>query len=165
MEDDINVKLEKIRRKIEIYEESSYDKSNEEDWKEILNYLNDLKKNVYSQGMFSDNEEFKDIITENIKFLLVPYYQGEMIQKFVENRESNLLYALKFYNEFYKLLEKYNYLTKERKEMYKNLTRESDDEENTKNSKQSFDELSKEREQKIQNFRYKKALSEKLKVS
>lgn len=162
MEESLNIRMENARRKVEKYEDTGYDKALEEEWKKIFNDLNEIKVEIYKNGIFSNNEEFKDIKTEDLKFLLVSYYQAEMIGKFNENRESIMSFALKFYEEFYKLLVKYDYLPKEKKEIYKRLTKK--DEEN-ENKKHSFDEMAKERESKIQNYKYKKALSEKLQVT
>ena len=91
-----------------------------------------------------------------------------MIQKFSDNREGILAIALQFYREFYNILEKYEYLNKERKEYYKKISGEKDkddEEEEGERKRPTMDELSKERDEKIMAFKYKKAISEKLKVN
>jgi hypothetical protein len=162
MEDDLNFRMEKIRKEIEKLDDEGIEKT--DDWKIRLDELNQLKLKVYSDAIFSENEEFKEIKTEDLKFLLIPFYQAEQIQKFMENREMILGHALNFYNEFYISLEKYDYLSKERKDYYKKLTNQVDEEVEGKFAKLSLEEMSKERDQKILAFKYKKALSEKLKV-
>ena len=142
--------LESIRRKYEDYEEKGYDKSFEDDWKQILNDLNNLKVKVYKEKMFSDNEEFQDVKTEEIKIMLIAFFQSEIIQKFQTNRKNILTFALKFYDEFFKLLKTYNYLTKEQISKYKNLTEK--DEEGKLPDKKSFEQMSFERQEKIAMF-------------
>ena len=90
------------------------------------------------------------------------------MQKFKENKESNLKFSIHFYEEFFKLLDGHEYFEKERKEQFKNLIKKyknENGEESTENKfKLSLEDMSKEREEKIKLFKYKKALSEKLKV-
>jgi immunoglobulin-binding protein 1 len=160
MEEELNFKMEKIRKLVERYQNDVDD--NIDLWKQTLNDLINIKKDVSQNGVFSENEEFNEIKTEDIKFLMIPYYQSELMQKFMENRENNLNFALKFYDEFYKFLEQCEYLDKDKITMYKILTKPSDEDEEPK--KPSFEVMSKEREDKISKFKYKKLLSEKLKV-
>jgi hypothetical protein len=165
MEGELSVRLEKLRRKVEKLEDE-FDK--QEEWKELLNESNEVKVKVYAAGVFSENEEFKEIKTEDLKYLLISYYQAEVIQKFSENRENILNLALQFYREFYNILNKYEYLTKDRKNYYKKISGEKDkddEDDESENTKPSLEELSREREEKILAFRYKKSLSDKLKVN
>ena len=165
MEASLSQRLETVRRKIEDYEQKGYDKKFEEDWKKLLNELNDIKLKIYKEKIFSDNEEFKDIKTEDIKFMLVAFYQSELIQKFMVNRKNILEFALKFYDEFYKLLQSYEYLSKEQVKKYKKLTHKDEEEgENKKKTpQQTFEEMSQNRTEKIEMYKYKKNLSEKIK--
>lgn len=162
MEEELNFRTEKIRTRVEKIEDE-FDKT--EEWKDLLNELNEVKLKIFSSGVFSDNEEFKDIKTEDIKFLLISFYQAEVIQKFNENRDNILLLALQFYKEFYTILKKYEYLTKERILYYKKITGDFDDEDDKEGDrKPTMEDLSRERDEKIMAFKYKKALSDKLKV-
>ena len=164
MEESLGKRLEIVRRKIEEYGEKGYDKKYEDDWKKLLNDLNDIKVKIYREKIFSDNEEFKDIKTEDIKFMLVAFYQSELIQKFMVNRKNILEFALKFYDEFYKLLKSYDYLSKEQVKKYEKLTFVPEEGEAPKKSpQQSFQELSQNRTEKIEMYKYKKNLSEKIK--
>jgi hypothetical protein len=166
MEDEMNDKIEKLRRNLEVIDDKDISvKEKEEELAKMLDDLNEMLKGVAQAGKFSPNEEFKEIKTEDIKYLLIPYYQAEIIQKFMEKREVKLELTLKFYAEFYKILDSYNYLTKDRKEIYKKLTKKYDEEEDNNDSdKKSFDSTANERDEKIKNYKYKKALSDKLKV-
>jgi hypothetical protein len=163
MENEINFKMEKLRRKFEKLEEDSFEK--DEEIKNVFNEFNEIFIKIREMGTFSENEEFKDIKTEDIKFLIIPFYQSELMQKFMENRTIRLEQALKFYSEFFKILDNYGYLKKEQKEEYKFLTKKNDEEIDIQNnSKKAFEQMSLERDEKIKQYRYKKALSEKLKV-
>jgi hypothetical protein len=163
--EELSKRMENVRRKIEEYGEKGYDKKYEDDWKKLLNELNDIKLKIYKEKIFSDNEEFKDIKTEDIKFMLVAFYQSELIQKFMVNRKNILEFALKFYDEFFKLLKSYDYLSKEQVKKYEKLTYvpEEGEKEPKKTPKQSFQEMSQNRTEKIEMYKYKKNLSEKLK--
>ena len=163
MEESLSKRLENVRTKMEDYEQKGYDKKYEEDWKKLLNELNDIKLKIYQEKIFSDNEEFKDIKTEDIKFMLVAFYQSELIQKFMVNRKNILEFALKFYDEFFNLLQSYEYLSKEQVNKYKKMTHKDEEENEQKTQKQSFEEMSRNRTEKIEMYKYKKNLSEKLK--
>ena len=125
-------------------------------------------KEVHSNGLFSTNEDFAEVKTEDIKYLLVPYYQSEILQKFMENRDSKLDLSLKFYDEFFKVLDNYAYFHKDKKKLYLILRKkEDDDAENDKEvigKKPNIEILSASRTEKIIAYKYKKALSERLKV-
>ena len=164
MEESLAKRIELVRRKMEDYDQKGYDKKFEEDWKKLLNELNDIKVKIYKEKIFSDNEEFKDIKTEDIKFMLVAFYQSELIQKFMVNRKNVLEFALKFYDEFFNLLQSYEYLSKEQVKKYKKLTHKDEEgEKQKKTPQQSFEEMSQNRTEKIEMYKYKKNLSEKLK--
>jgi len=156
---EMNFKMEKIRKQIDYFEENPDNQVTE--WKACLDELSLLFQDVARQQIFSSNEEFSEIKTEDIKFLLIPFYQAELIQKFSEGRPSKLKLALKFYDEFYKILELYNYLTKDRIASYKVLIGKEDIEK----KKPSYEDQSLQRQEKINLYKQKKGLSEKLKVN
>jgi len=206
--------IEHIRKRLENLEEEG-GPYNQEELKNFLNSLSKIAKEVHSEGLFSKNEDFTEIKAEDIKYLLVPYYQADVIQKFMENRDSKLDLALKFYDEFFKILDNYNYFPKDKKDLYNILRKNKDDEndeenrdskldlalkfydeffkildnynyfpkdkkdlynilrkkkddendeENREGKKPSFELLSQNRDEKIKAYKYKKALSDKIKV-
>jgi hypothetical protein len=162
MENEMNSQMEKLRRKFEILE-NDYD-GKEEEIKKLFNEFNNMFIKVREKQIFSNNEEFSEIKTEDIKFLIIPHYLSELIQKFTENRTIRLEQGLKFYDEFYKILNTYSYLSKEQKQVYEKLTQKDEDNEDKSNNKKAFEQMSSEREEKIKNYKYKKTLSDKLKV-
>lgn len=165
--------IEIVRRKLEKYEEEGgpYD---QEELKNMLNLCSKIMKEVYSNGLFSANEDFKEVKTEDIKYLLTPFYQSEILQKFIERRDSMLDLSLKFYDEFFKVLDNYGYFDKDKKKLFLILrNKEIEENQNIKVSdndvnsekKQSIELMSQNREQKIQAYKQKNALSERLKVN
>ena len=162
MEENLHQKLEKIRRELEKYDDLGYDKNYEIEWKRLFNELNSIKIEVYKNKIFSDNEEFSEVKTEDIKFMLISYFQSEFIQKFPQPRKQVLNFGITFYKEFFKLLKSYNYLSKEQIEKFNKLVEKNENEENN-NNKKNFIDLSNDRNEKIAMYKYKKELSEKLK--
>ena len=162
MEENLHEKLEKIRRELEKYDDLGYDKNYEIEWKRLFNELNSIKIEVYKNKIFSDNEEFSEVKTEDIKFMLISYFQSEFIQKFPQPRKQVLNFGITFYKEFFKLLKSYNYLSKEQIEKFNKLVEKNENEENN-NNKKNFIDLSNDRNEKIAMYKYKKELSEKLK--
>jgi hypothetical protein len=168
-----NEEIEFVRRRLEKYEEEGgpYD---QEELKNMLNLCSKIMKEVYSNGLFSANEDFKEVKTEDIKYLLTPFYQSEILQKFIERRDSMLDLSLKFYDEFFKVLDNYGYFDKDKKKLFLILrNKEIEENQNIKVSdndvnsekKQSIELMSQNREQKIQAYKQKNALSERLKVN
>ena len=55
MEESLAKRIENVRRKIEDYSQKGYDKKYEEDWKKLLNELNDIKIRIYRlKEMYED---------------------------------------------------------------------------------------------------------------
>ena len=70
-----------------------------------VEYQNNIKKNivdflslnylVLNEGLFSSNEEYEDINTIDLKYLLVPYFLGELCSKINDKfRDSHIAYVL-----------------------------------------------------------------------
>lgn len=108
---ELNSKMEQARRQMEDYENDPLKR--DEEWKNTLDLLIQINNEVNKEGIFSENEQFSEIKAEDIKYLLIPYFEGEIIQKFSEHRDAKLVLALRFFEEFYHRLNKYEYLTKE----------------------------------------------------
>lgn len=145
----------------------------------LVNIMKSVKENNY----FSPNEQFSEINTENLRFLLVPFYQAELLFLLRDNRDKNLKIVLQFYDEYYKILKNYSFLTKEDREKYEAIYaeiiaaegkgKENSDNFDKLNKKEvkkqtnlaNFDKLSQSRDEKIQEFKYKKALIERIKLA
>lgn len=149
---------------------------------EQFDILNEIMKEITRNNMFSGNEEFKEIPFENLKYLMIPFYQAELLILLQnENREKNLKLSLQFYNEYYKILKTYKYLDKKEEDKFKYLYEEclfaeSKGKENSNNFEKLLEEEknnkkkinlevhSKSREEKIEEYKYKKLLLDKLKA-
>lgn len=61
--------------------------------------------------MFSPNESFKEIHTENLKYLMLPYLLANATNKMLENRKANIQMSQNYYNEYLNLLNHYGLLS------------------------------------------------------
>jgi immunoglobulin-binding protein 1 len=70
---------------------------------------------VRQASLFSSNETLEDFDTSALKYLLIPYYLGQLTMRKPDLRErvSNLNRALAFFNNFLMQLEKHRMLTSE----------------------------------------------------
>ena len=165
--DKTNTDIEIVRRRLEKFEVVG-GPHDQEELKKVLNLCSILEKEVHSNGLFSSNEDFKEVKTEDLKYLLVPYYQSEILQKYMENRDSKLDLSLKFYDEFFKVLDNYGYFHKDKKKLYQILRKIEDDESNTDidviGKKPNMQLQAENRTEKILAYKYKMTLSERLKV-
>ena len=61
-----------------------YVNATEENFLKTLEGLKALVAEVQSQSIFSSNETLKDIATENIKLLMVPFYEAETLFRIMD---------------------------------------------------------------------------------
>lgn len=146
--------------------------------------LADVMKEVASNCFFSPNETFEEILTENLRFLLTPFYQGELFMLLQENRDKNFKLVLQFYDEFFKILKNYKFVSKEEIDLYNFLyleaiSAETKGKENSDNYEKLLDSerkketkkipdltgISQDREAKIKEYKYKKSLLESIKLA
>ena len=76
------------------------------------------------ESIFSSNEEFSEIHTENIKLLMIPYYQAEVLLRIMENRDKNVQKGHVYYLEYLKLMNHYRLLDKAQVTQWKTMYRE-----------------------------------------
>ena len=147
--------------------------------KKIFDELTFYMKEVQSQHLFSGNEDLDEIPAENIKYLNIPYFQAYLLGQMMDDRKKNLLLAVNFYDEFYKVLYNYKIIDNKEKELFFNLIhsiKESEKigKENSVNFDLKTNKLNKNfsevnsalilsRDDKIKDYKEKKALSEKIK--
>jgi hypothetical protein len=62
--------------------------------------------------MFSPNETLDEIATENMKLLMAPFYEAEVLFKIMDNRPERVKMAHTFYLEYLKLMNHYEMLEK-----------------------------------------------------
>jgi len=181
--DSVDNLVKSIRYINEMQENCDYD---EEKVKKQLNNLNLIFKDVTRQSLFSPNESFDEIHSENLKFLLIPFYQGELIFLLQdrEKREKNLKLVLQFYEEFFKILKNYEFIDKEQIDLYNSmyleaLSASSKGKENADQvdklieqekkketpKRHDLEMMSKDRETKIKEYKQKKELLERIKFA
>jgi len=57
---------------------------------QALNLLNVITKSVKEQGIFSPNEEFAEIKTEHLKYVLIPFYLGDTHGRLMKDRKDSV---------------------------------------------------------------------------
>jgi immunoglobulin-binding protein 1 len=83
-------KNEKRYFKLEESDLSSSDEKYIDEVKQILLNFARINYSIQKLSIFSNNEEFDDIKTEDLKFLLTQYYLGKIILQVNETRLKNL---------------------------------------------------------------------------
>lgn len=111
MESTLSEKTERLRKLYCKFEENlDVDKK---EYTDAFNLCIQLTDDIRKEGIFSKNEEFKEIPPENYKYLIVPFYHAEICLKFVENRKNVVTFAIKYYQTFFSILKDYEFLSKE----------------------------------------------------
>lgn len=77
-----------------------------------LNEVRQLVNDIQRLGLFSPNEEIKEIATENLKLIMAPYYQADVLFRIMDQRGERVKMAHVFYLEYLKLLDHYGVLEK-----------------------------------------------------
>lgn len=85
----------------------------EEHFKDTIEGFNKLVERIQMENVFSSNEKLSEIHTENLKLLMTPFYQANVLLRMMENRDDNVKKGHTYYLEYLKLMNHYNLLTKE----------------------------------------------------
>ena len=95
----------------------------EQHFKDTIEGFNKLVERIQMDNVFSSNEQLSEIHSENLKLLMTPYYQANVLLRMMENRDDNVKKGHTYYLEYLKLMNHYNLLNKEQiaqwKAMYK----------------------------------------------
>ena len=91
---------------------SNYENCSEENYIATLADLETLVEQIQKEALFSPNEELKDVATEHLKLLMVPYLEAEVLTRIMDNREERVRQAHTYYLEYLKLMRHYNLLEK-----------------------------------------------------
>ncbi|EGR34412.1 protein phosphatase 2A regulatory B subunit, B56 family, putative [Ichthyophthirius multifiliis] len=143
----ISEEFTKLQKRYFTYEEAGSDQG-------IVSYegtisdFSKLQKQIISNSLFSANESLEEIQPENLKYLLLPFYMGQVYGKIIKERLNKLEFSQVYLSEYLKLLNHYDLVPKDLKKYWKNL---SDD-----------GNYSITRDEKIQSFKDQKALENKL---
>ena len=84
-----------------------------------LNEVRQLVNDIQRMGLFSPNEEIKEIATENLKLIMAPYYQADTLFRIMDQRGERVKMAHVFYLEYLKLLNHYGVLEKSQQDKLK----------------------------------------------
>ena len=101
-----------------------YDNGVDNDDKNYIKTLEDLRKlitEIQRQSIFSNNEELPEVHTENLKLMMAPYYQADLLFRIMENRAERVKMAQVFYIEYLRMLNHYGVLEKEQIQVWKML--------------------------------------------
>ena len=80
----IHEEFNKLERKCLGYED--YIDANEENYLQSLKDLRKLVVMIQTEGIFSDNEDLKEIDTDNLRFLLIPFYEADILCRIMDKR-------------------------------------------------------------------------------
>jgi hypothetical protein len=119
--------------------------------------------------VFSANEALRDIHTENLKLLMIPYYQADVLMRIMENRPENVRLGHTYQLEYLKLMNHYELLSKGQVQQWKQMHKEflgklghQDDMEDAprdvKAHAAAFQKQHEDREAKIAAYKAKKAI-------
>ncbi|KRX10975.1 hypothetical protein PPERSA_12099 [Pseudocohnilembus persalinus] len=148
--EEISKEYDRLQLIVQDYEETCGDQKNLT-FDEAIKKLQAIQKGIIEHGVFSPNEDYKEIQTQNLKYLLLPYYLGDVFGRIPENRKKSLEFSKLYLNEFLKLLDHYGVLSEQLRKTWKNY------EENTKYEPTRDERIAqykeqKEIENKIKNF-------------
>ena len=88
-------------------------------FKETLEGLNTLVERIQNESVFSANEALSEIHTENIKLLMIPYYQANVLMRLMEDRDTHVRKGHTYYLEYLKLMNHYALLDKAQVQQWK----------------------------------------------
>jgi len=138
---------------------------------ETLEKLRRLVVRIQREHLFSDNEQLKEIETDHLRLLTVPYYEADTLYRIMDSRTERVKLSQTFYLEYLKLMNHYGQLDKDQKAKWKAMSKESytdDDEEDEGKNKQvamygpsNFDHFN-NRNDKIAMFKRKKEIEAEL---
>lgn len=99
----------------------NYENCEQEHFAETLKDIQKLVDEIQREACFSPNEELKDIQTENMKMLMVPYLEAEVLFRLMDDRAARVKQAHTYYLEYLKLMRHYDLLEKQQELKLKSL--------------------------------------------
>ena len=84
-----------------------------------LEELRQLIVGIQRLSVFSPNEQITEIHTENLKLLMAPFYQADLLFRIMDNRAERVKLAHIFYIEYLRLLNHYEVLDKGQEKHWK----------------------------------------------
>jgi len=100
----------KLEKTVVGYEE--YENAFEAHYMRTIEGLKKLVSKIQQQSLFSANESIGDIQTENLKMLMVPYLEAQVLFRIMTDRPEQVRKAHIYYLEYLKLMDHYHLLEK-----------------------------------------------------
>lgn len=72
--------------------------------------LQDIVNSLTREGVFSPNEQFKELDTNNLPLLLCPYYMAKVAGRIMENRLNRIQVSQRFFFEYLRMMKHYELL-------------------------------------------------------
>ena len=91
----------------------------DEHYLKTLDGLRSLVSDIQRQSIFSENEELKEIATENLKLLMAPYYEADVLFRIMDKRHERVKMSFMFYIEYLRMLNHYGVLTPDQVKTWK----------------------------------------------
>jgi hypothetical protein len=115
----------KLEKRIVGYDD--YINCEEEHYKETLEGMDALVERIQQENVFSHNEALSEVHTENLKLLMIPYYQANVLMRVMENRDAMVRKGHTYYLEYLKLMNHYNLLEKHQVQQWKSMYKDHAD--------------------------------------
>lgn len=106
-------KFGELEKKVLGYE--NFQDCEEESYANTLDGLRQLVERVQRESLFSANEELKEIETDSLRLLLVPYYEAKVLVRMMTDRAESVKLGVSFFIEFLNLMKHYEVLTEDQK--------------------------------------------------
>jgi len=91
----------------------------DENFIKTLDGLRKIVNEIQRESIFSPNEGIEEIATENLKLLMAPFYEGDLLFRIMDNRAERVKMAHCFYLEYLRLLDHYGVLEKHQKKVWR----------------------------------------------
>ena len=83
--------------------------------------MKDVVSAIQSQSLFSPNETLDEVDTDNMKLLMAPFYEAEVLFRIMDSRAERVKMAHTFYLEYLKLMNHYELLGKPQEKAWKKM--------------------------------------------
>jgi hypothetical protein len=87
-QDDINETFHRLEKECIGYD--NYVDCDDEHYTKTLEGLRQLVTDIQRQNVFSDNEELNEVDTENLKLLMAPFYEADVLFRIMDNRHERV---------------------------------------------------------------------------
>ncbi len=158
----------KLEKRVVGYDD--YINCEEEHYKATLEGIDALVERIQHENVFSANEALSEVHTENLKLLMIPYYQANVLMRLMEDRDANVRKGHTYYLEYLKLMNHYHLLEKHQIQQWKSMHKDHadrtrikdendpEDKETAQRHAAAFQKQNEDREAKIAAYRLKKQI-------